>query len=82
MNEKLGPIYITDAEETGAYFKPYSKALDGIIDHEARDIISSAYAKTEKLLKDNRAKLEKVATFHYLHKLNINCTLFSWLRHC
>ncbi|XP_023298532.2 paraplegin [Lucilia cuprina] len=61
MNDKLGPIYIRDAEETGGYDKPFSKALDTMIDHEARNLIATAYQKTEQILKDNRDKLEKLA---------------------
>lgn len=60
MNEKLGPVYIRDVEETEGYEKPFSKALDKLIDHEARNLISNAYQKTEQILKDNRDKLEKV----------------------
>lgn len=60
MNEKIGPIYIRDAEETGGYDKPFSKALDKMIDFEARNLITTAYEKTEQILKDNRDKLEKV----------------------
>ncbi|TMW49526.1 hypothetical protein DOY81_005389 [Sarcophaga bullata] len=61
MNEKIGPIYISDPEETGGYDKPYSKALDKMIDFEARNLVANAYNKTEKILKDNRDKLEKLA---------------------
>ena len=60
MNETIGPMYIRDSEETGGYDKPFSKALDKMIDYEARNLIATAYKKTEQLLNDNRDKLEKV----------------------
>lgn len=75
MNEKIGPIYISDPEETGGYDKPYSKALDKLIDFEARNLVANAYNKTEKILKDNRDKLEKV---QYL-KLFTDCHTFLFL---
>lgn len=61
MNETIGPVYISDGEEVGTYAKPYSKSLEGIIDKEARKIITTAYERTEDLLKKNRDKLEKLA---------------------
>ncbi|XP_073835026.1 SPG7 matrix AAA peptidase subunit, paraplegin [Musca autumnalis] len=61
MNEKIGPMYIQDPEETGTYYKPYSKALDNIVDMEARTIIANAYEKTQKILRDNSDKLQKLA---------------------
>lgn len=70
MNDNIGPIYISNQEETGGYDKPFSKALDKMIDYEARNLIANAYYRTEKLLKDNREKLEKVynlkfCTYYY-----------------
>uniref|UniRef100_A0A1A9WXZ6 AAA+ ATPase domain-containing protein n=1 Tax=Glossina brevipalpis TaxID=37001 RepID=A0A1A9WXZ6_9MUSC len=61
MNEKLGPIYVRDANETGGFDKPFSKSLESIIDFEVRNIIATAYEKTEQILKDNRDKLDKLA---------------------
>lgn len=60
MNDNLGPIYITDAEEKGIYTHPYSENMHKIVDKEAQNLISSAYFKTEELLKKNIDKLEKV----------------------
>lgn len=65
MNDKLGPIYVRDSEETGDYDKPFSKALDKMIDHEVRNLIATAYQKTEQILKSNRDKLEKVQYYTY-----------------
>uniref|UniRef100_A0A034WSE7 Paraplegin n=1 Tax=Bactrocera dorsalis TaxID=27457 RepID=A0A034WSE7_BACDO len=61
MNTNLGPIYITDAEESGSYNHPFSENLHRIIDKEAQNLVSSAYQKTEELLKKNLDKLEKIA---------------------
>lgn len=69
MNDKIGPIYVRDSEETGGYDKPFSKALEQMIDHEARNLIATAYQKTEQILKDNRDKLEKVFNCNFLFKL-------------
>lgn len=64
MNEKLGPIYVRDANESGGggasgSAKPFSRAMDSIIDHEARSVVSEAYRTTEELLIKHRDKLEK-----------------------
>uniref|UniRef100_A0A1I8PDJ0 AAA+ ATPase domain-containing protein n=1 Tax=Stomoxys calcitrans TaxID=35570 RepID=A0A1I8PDJ0_STOCA len=61
MNDKVGPMYIQDPEESGTYYKPYSKGLESIIDMEARNIIASAYEKTQKILTENSDKLKKLA---------------------
>ncbi|TDG41839.1 hypothetical protein AWZ03_011729 [Drosophila navojoa] len=66
MNEKLGPIYVRDANESGGggasgSSKPFSRAMDSIIDHEARSVVSAAYKTTEELLIKHRDKLEKLA---------------------
>ncbi len=60
MNANLGPIYITDAEESGSFNHPFSGNLHRIIDKEAQKLVNSAYQKTEELLKNNIDKLEKV----------------------
>ncbi|XP_017464824.1 PREDICTED: paraplegin-like [Rhagoletis zephyria] len=61
MNEYLGPIYVTDANEVGTFNHPFSKNLQRIIDKEARNLIHNAYNTTENLLKNNMNKLEKMA---------------------
>ncbi|XP_058983737.1 paraplegin-like [Musca domestica] len=61
MNDKIGPMYIQDPEETGTYYKPYSKALDDVVDMEARSIIANAYQKTQQILRENSDKLQKLA---------------------
>ncbi|KAH8387580.1 hypothetical protein KR093_008062, partial [Drosophila rubida] len=65
MNDTLGPIYIRDAEESGGAGagsnKPFSKAMESIIDNEARNVVSQAYKTTEEILVTHRDKLEKLA---------------------
>ncbi|XP_030567745.1 paraplegin [Drosophila novamexicana] len=63
MNERLGPIYVRDSNETGGGggTKPFSRAMDSIIDHEARNVVSHAYQTTEDILNKHRDKLEKLA---------------------
>jgi len=60
MNEKMGPVYIRDSDEAGTVDKPFSKALHGFIDLEARKLVTKAYEKTEEIIKCNKDKLEKV----------------------
>lgn len=59
MNETIGPVYINDEHDNDG-MTSYSKALHNIIDHEVRNIIQVTYSKTEKILQENRNKLDKV----------------------
>ncbi|XP_034670616.1 paraplegin [Drosophila subobscura] len=66
MNKTLGPIYVRDAGESesgessgGA--KPFSRAMETLIDNEARQVVSQAYQITEGILVKHRDKLEKLA---------------------
>ncbi|XP_017006681.2 mitochondrial inner membrane m-AAA protease component paraplegin [Drosophila takahashii] len=68
MNATLGPIYVRDADETeggGAMGsggkKPFSRAMESLIDNEARHVVASAYQTTEGILATHRDKLEKLA---------------------
>ncbi|XP_017054496.1 paraplegin [Drosophila ficusphila] len=68
MNANLGPIYVRDADETeggGALGsggkKPFSRAMESLIDNEARHVVASAYQTTEGILTSHRDKLEKLA---------------------
>lgn len=54
MAKNLGPLYLPDNKRL------YSKALGDLIDHEARQMVSETYRKTEQLLQENRDKLTKV----------------------
>ncbi|KAH8261939.1 hypothetical protein KR026_006352 [Drosophila bipectinata] len=69
MNSSLGPIYVRDADESenggslgaGGGKKPFSRAMESMIDNEARHTVASAYQATELILTENRDKLEKLA---------------------
>ncbi|XP_016949391.1 paraplegin [Drosophila biarmipes] len=68
MNETLGPIYVRDADETegggamgGGGKKPFSRAMESMIDNEARHVVARAYQTTEGILALHRGKLEKLA---------------------
>ncbi|XP_008560539.1 paraplegin [Microplitis demolitor] len=61
MSEKVGLLSFSD-EETGLDTKkPYSKKLANLMDLEARQLVAKAYQHTEKLLKNNADKLEKIS---------------------
>lgn len=61
MNTRIGPMYVPDeAEYSYTGDKPYSKGLGNIIDEEVRNVVQTAYSRTEALLRDNQAKLIKV----------------------
>ncbi|KAI6219682.1 AAA domain-containing protein [Aphelenchoides besseyi] len=66
MSDAVGLISfaVNPSDERSADFqkKPYSKKLARLIDEEARKLVAQSYFATEKLLKDNRDKLEKLAT--------------------
>lgn len=61
MNQRIGPMYVPEEkEEEISTEKPYSQALDSLIDHEIRNIVKEAYFKAEEILKNNQDKLNKV----------------------
>lgn len=86
MNSTLGPIYIRDANESeggGGASKPYSRAMDSIIDNEARNVVAEAYKKTEGILIEHRDKLEKVRlidTLRLMHFFHIYPLSYSLLK--
>ena len=66
FSEKLGPVNYSDSDEVflGRDFsksKSYSEGIASEIDNEVRAIMESAYAETERILKENMDKLEVVA---------------------
>ncbi len=66
MTEAVGPINYSDADEVflGRDFtskQNYSEELASKIDKEVRRILDEAYAKTEEILKEHRAELDRVA---------------------
>lgn len=61
MNERVGLVsFQEDQEQNYMGEKPYSKFLHNMMDEEARKLINEAYNRTEKILKENRDKLETV----------------------
>lgn len=65
MNDNIGLLSFPDDDQNQSYSgdKPYSKHLQNLIDLEARKLVNSAYDMTEKILRDNLDKLEKVRIF-------------------
>ncbi|XP_017137182.1 paraplegin [Drosophila miranda] len=66
MSKILGPIYIRDADESeggdsGGGAKPYSRAMETMIDNEARSVVTQAYQISEGILVKHRDKLDKLA---------------------
>lgn len=64
MSETLGPMYVPDEPEHQHPWiaeKPFSNALNNIIDLETRKMITDAYFHTETILKTNRDKLVTLA---------------------
>lgn len=62
MNDEIGPLYVPDEKENNyTGMKPYSQALDKLIDLEIRKLVASAYARAEQILTENRDKLEAIA---------------------
>ena len=69
MSDKSGPInYGADNTEVFigkdmGHTKNYSEKIAAEIDTEMRSIITNAYNRTEKILLDNRDKLEELAMY-------------------
>jgi len=87
MNETLGPIYVRDADETeggGAMGsggkKPFSRAMESMIDNEARHVVASAYQTTEGILALHRDKLEKVSWYCFLTLYRFPKKLLEFLK--
>lgn len=61
MNDTIGLLsFPDDNDQSYTGDKPYSKHLQNLIDMEARKVINHAYDTTDKILRDNIDKLEKV----------------------
>jgi len=66
MTDAVGPINYSDSDEVflGRDFtskQNYSEELASKIDKEVRRILDEAYARTENILKEHRAELDRVA---------------------
>nr|WP_292964998.1 MULTISPECIES: ATP-dependent zinc metalloprotease FtsH [unclassified Allomuricauda] len=63
LDEEIGPIsyYDSSGDNERLLGKPYSEEMAKQIDHEARDLIMSAYERTKNLLIQHRDELEKLA---------------------
>lgn len=69
MNDTLGPVSFQNQGED--YYMPtkdYSEKTAELIDSETRKILSAAYQKAETLLKENKDKMEQLASFLLDHE--------------
>lgn len=62
MSDEIGPLYVPDEKENNITgIKPYSQALERLIDLEIRKLVAASYARAEQILTENRDKLEALA---------------------
>uniref|UniRef100_A0A803XUF2 SPG7 matrix AAA peptidase subunit, paraplegin n=1 Tax=Meleagris gallopavo TaxID=9103 RepID=A0A803XUF2_MELGA len=62
MVPSIGQISFPDGESTaGIGRRPFSQGLQQMMDHEAKVLVAQAYRRTEKLLLDNRDKLQTLS---------------------
>lgn len=57
MNDKVGLVSFSEDKNS---LRPYSNKLAALMETEVSRLVSDAYFKTEKLLKENYNKLELV----------------------
>uniref|UniRef100_A0A8C3Y7A1 AAA+ ATPase domain-containing protein n=1 Tax=Catharus ustulatus TaxID=91951 RepID=A0A8C3Y7A1_CATUS len=62
MVPSIGQISFPDAESApGIGRRPFSQSLQQMMDHEAKILVAQAYRRTEKLLLENRDKLQTLS---------------------
>lgn len=61
MNDKVGNVSFNDPQGEYGFGKPYSDTTAELIDQEVRNIISEAYERTKKLLRERGTELETIA---------------------
>ncbi len=61
MNDRIGNVSFYKIGQSDSFNKPYADATAQAIDEEVKSIISDAYARTLKLLRDKHKELETVA---------------------
>jgi len=64
LNEKIGNIsyYDSSGQQEYSFHKPYSEKTAETIDKEIKALVEKAYDRAVHLLKENREKLEKLAS--------------------
>jgi len=63
LNKEVGNVsyYDSTGQQEYSFNKPYSEATAQVIDVEIRKIVEEAYSRAKTILRENRAKLEKLA---------------------
>lgn len=64
MNPRVGTLsyYDSSGEQEYSFSKPYSEKTSELIDAEVRQMIASAYDEAKRILKENRSRLDKLAS--------------------
>lgn len=77
MNESMGPILFPDEDRNSREFGVRPYRLANTMDDETRNIIASAYKRTESILLQHRHMLEKVQQHE-----NVNTPVFFIAVNC
>lgn len=60
MSESIGLLSFSTDPNQDFQPKPYSRYLQNLMDNEAQQLVATAYKTAEKLIIENKDKLEKV----------------------